>query len=65
MGVSFQKAATQILQSMSNAPMTVIRGPVQAERAVVAAETIFWGCAEKNIRTTLPFHGVREGFAAF
>jgi hypothetical protein len=30
--------------------MTVIRGPAHAERAVVAADTIFWGCAEKNIR---------------
>jgi hypothetical protein len=45
--------------------MTVIRGPGQAERAVVAAETIFWGCAVKNLKATLPFHGMREGFAAF
>jgi hypothetical protein len=45
--------------------MTVIRYPAQAERPVVAADTLFWGCAEKNIRTTLPFDGVREGFAAF
>jgi hypothetical protein len=45
--------------------MTVIRGPAQAERAIVAAETVFWGCAVKNSKATLPFHGMREGFAAF
>ena len=62
MGVSFQKAATKIFQSLSNAPMTVIRGPAQAERAVVAAETIFWGlsasgglcCEEFQGHTAVP-----------
>ena len=37
----------------------------QAGKVSVAAETVFWGCAVKNIRAALPFHGVREGFAAF
>jgi hypothetical protein len=40
-------------------------GGGQAGKVTVAAETVFWGCAVKNIRTTLPFHGVRQGFAAF
>ena len=64
-GSLFRRPQHKFFHLSSNAPMTVIRGPVQAEMAVVAAETIFWGCAEQNIRTTLPFDGVREGFAAF
>jgi len=54
-GVSFQRAATQILQSLSNAPKAVIRGPVQAGKATFAQAAIFWGCAVKSSGAKLPF----------
>jgi hypothetical protein len=40
-------------------------GPGQAEKAVFAAESIFWGCPGKSIKALLPFHGMREDFGAF
>ncbi len=74
MGVSFHRAATQILQSLWNAPKPLIMVTVQAGKGVVAAERILWGCAVKNFRANLPFgpelkaegpfHGMRQDFAA-
>jgi hypothetical protein len=40
-------------------------GAAQAEKATVAAQAVFWGCAGKNYRATLPFHGMRQDFGAF
>ena len=40
-------------------------GGGQAGKVTVAAETVFWGCAVKNFKATLPFDVMREGFAAF
>jgi hypothetical protein len=39
--------------------------PGQAEKALFAAETIFWGCPGKSIKGLLPLHGMREDFGAF
>jgi hypothetical protein len=45
---------------LSNAPKAVdMLAAEQAGKVTVAAETVFWGCAVKNIRATLPFYGVR------
>jgi hypothetical protein len=44
-GISFQKAATQIIQSLSNAPKAVISDLEQAGKATFAQAAIFWGCA--------------------
>jgi hypothetical protein len=44
-GVSFQRAATQILLCSSNAPKAMIRGVVQAGKVTFAQAAIFWGCA--------------------
>ena len=61
----FQKAATQILHSLWNAPKPEIGGTVQAERMSVAAEIILWGCAVTNFKASLPFHGMGQDSAAF
>jgi hypothetical protein len=63
-GVSFQRAATQILVSSSNAPKAVIRGLMQAGKATSAQAAISWGCALKSSGAKLPFHGMRKDFAA-
>jgi hypothetical protein len=65
LGDLFQKTATQILQSLWNAPRPLIMGTGQAEKTAVAAEIIFWGCPVKNFKADLPFHGMRQDFAAF
>ncbi len=74
MGISFQRAATQILLSSSNAPKAVIRGLVQAGEATSAQAAISWGCAVKSSGAKLsfdpelkaegPFDGMRQDFAA-
>ena len=56
----FQKAATQILHSLWNAPKPEIGGTVQAERTNVATEMIFWGCPVTYFKAKLPFHGMRQ-----
>jgi hypothetical protein len=63
-GISFQRAATQIFLGSSNAPKAVIRGVVQAEKATFAQTAIFWGCAEKSSGAKLPFDRMRQNFAA-
>jgi len=37
----------------------------RAETIAVAADIIFWGCSGMNFRVLLPFHGMRQDFAAF
>ena len=59
MGISFLKAATQILHCLSNAPYPVFREAVQAKKVTIAAETIFWGCPVQNFKAKLPFNGMR------
>jgi hypothetical protein len=62
-GISFQKDATQILQSMSNAPRAVnMLAAAQAGKMAVAVETVFWGlsasgglcCEEYQGHTAVP-----------
>jgi hypothetical protein len=47
-----------------NAPKAVISGPAQAGKAIFAQAAIFWGFAEKSSGAKLPFHGMRQDFAA-
>ncbi len=55
MEISFLKAATQILDSLSNAPWAFFRGDLQAKKVTVAAEALLWGCPVQNFRAKLPF----------
>jgi hypothetical protein len=63
-GISFRKAATQILRCLWNAPLALYRGVEQAEKATVIKESNFWGCSELNFKANLPFDGMRPFFAA-
>jgi hypothetical protein len=38
---------------------------VQAEKTSGAQEIFLWGCPGINFKDSLPFHGMREAFAAF
>jgi len=38
---------------------------VQAEKTSASQEISFWGCPGMNFRASLPFHAMREAFAAF
>ena len=64
-GCLFQIGAILILRDSSNAPRAVIRGPVQAEKAIVATEAPSWGCPLMNVKASLPFHGMMQDFATF
>ena len=64
-GCLFQIGAILILRDWSNAPRAVIRGLVQAEKTIVAAEAILWGCPVMNFKASLPFHGMMQDFATF
>ncbi|UCF83512.1 MAG: hypothetical protein JSV50_20470 [Desulfobacteraceae bacterium] len=57
-GISFRRAATQILQSSSNAPWAMDRGVEQAEMAAVIKEPILWGCPGSSFKAHLPFNGM-------
>jgi hypothetical protein len=48
-----------------NAPKPEIGGMVQAEKTLVAAEILLWGCPVTNFKASLPFYGMRQDFAAF
>jgi hypothetical protein len=37
---------------------------VQADKTDVATQIPFWGCPVMSFKASLPFHEVREGFAA-
>jgi len=37
----------------------------QAETIAGATDIIFWGCPGMNFSVSLPFHGMRQDFAAF
>jgi hypothetical protein len=52
-------------RSSSNAPWALYIVPVQAEKATAAAQALYWGCAGKNFKAKLPFHGMRQDFGAF
>jgi hypothetical protein len=47
-----------------NAPKPEIGGSVQAGKTNVATEIPFWGCPVMSFKASLPFHGMRQGFAA-
>ena len=44
--ISFRRAATQILKSLSNAPLALNRDVEQAVKATVAKESVLWGCPQ-------------------
>ena len=60
----FHKAAIQVLYRLWNAPKPEIGGTVQAEKTSVARPMLFWGCPVTYFRAKLPFHGMRQDFAA-
>jgi hypothetical protein len=62
--ISFRRAATQILKSLSNAPLVLYRGVEQAERANVIKESVLWGCPGQSFKADLPFDGMGQVFAA-
>ena len=62
--ISFRRAATQILESWSNAPLAFYRGVEQAEKATVIKESVLWGCPGLNYKANLPFNGMMQFFAA-
>ena len=64
MDISFRRAATQILESWSNAPSALHRGVEQAEKATVIKESVLWGCLGLNFKANLPFNGMMQFFAA-
>jgi hypothetical protein len=45
-GISFRRAATQILRCLWNAPLASYRGVEQAGKATVIRESILWGCPQ-------------------
>ena len=63
-GISFIRAATQILKSLSNAPLALNKGVEQAERTTVIKESVLWGCPGQSFKANLPFNGMRQFFAA-
>jgi hypothetical protein len=63
--ISFRRAATQILKSLSNAPLALYRGVEQAEKATVIKESVLWGCPWTNFKANLPFNRIMQFFAAF
>ena len=64
MDISFRRAATQILKSLFNAPLSLNRGMEQAVKNIVSRESFFWGCAGLSFKANLPFNGMRQFFAA-
>ena len=63
MDISFRRAATQILKSLSNAPLVLYRGVEQAEKATVIKKSVLWGCPGLNFKANLPFNGMMQLFA--
>ena len=63
-GISFRRAATQILKSLWNAPLSLNRGVEQAVKVTVSRESVFWGCPGMSFKANLPFNGMRQFFAA-
>ena len=64
MGISFRRAAPQILESSLNAPSALYRGVEQAERTTVIKEPVLWGCPGSNYKAKLPFNGMMQFFSA-
>ena len=60
MGISFRRAATQILKSWSNAPLALYKDVKQAEKATVIKDFVLWGCPGSNFKANLPFNGMRH-----
>jgi len=56
--VSLRRAASQILPSKWNAPMTPNRASEQTEKAAVEeAAMLFWGFSVKDVRAKVPVNG--------
>ena len=58
--ISFRRVATQILESMSKAPLALYRGVEKAEKAPVIKESVLWGCPGMSFKANLPFNGMRH-----
>ena len=63
--VSFRRPQSYFVHSSWNAPMASNLCPEQAERVIVAAEILLWGCPGKSFRASLPFDEMRQEFAVF
>ena len=64
MGVSFRRPQHKFSKLVER-PLSLPMGAVQAEKAAAAAQALFWGCAGKNFKAELPFHGMGQDFGAF
>jgi hypothetical protein len=62
-GVSFKRAASQILPQLAQRPQTLSRRTEQAGKATVIKASVFWGCPGLNFMANLPFNEMREVFA--
>ncbi len=63
--VSLRRAASQILPSKWNAPMTPNRASEQTEKAAVEeAAMLFWGFSVKDVRAKVQVNG-KADYAAF
>ena len=59
MGISFKRAASQILPQLVQRPQTLYRRMEQADKATVIKATVFWGCPGLNFTANLPFNEMR------
>ena len=64
MGISFRRAASQILPQLVQRPQTLSMRTEQAGKATVIKASAFWGCPGLNFTANLPFNEMREVFAA-
>jgi hypothetical protein len=63
-GISFKRAASQILPQLAQRPQTLSRHTEQAGKATIIKPSVFWGCPGPNFTANLPFNEMRQVFAA-
>ena len=59
MGISFRRAASQILSQLAQRPQTLTMRTEQAGKATVITASAFWGCLGLNSKANLPFNEMR------
>jgi hypothetical protein len=62
-GISFKRAASQILPQLVERPQTLNRRTEQAGKANVLKASVFWGCPGLDFRVKLPFNEMWQVFA--
>ena len=62
-GISFKRAASQIIPQLAQRPQTLNRRTEQAGKATVIKTFAFWGCPGLNFTANLPFNKMRAFFA--